>query len=251
MLPETSRVMSENGKKLDELLEGQSHITDLRNDMNEQKEEIKKLKQEFFALRKSVQEIAPNETEIIDNANQILEEQGYESAIFYLKFQFSYLKHQQVNLSKSEEEKIVENKIDSVQIIEQVKVPPKQTTKTISKITSKTETTLTIDGLVYENIPFTKRYNWDDAKEYCAMKDGDWRLPTRKELHRLSNIEMYGQYDNGHKKWFEENKDKRFKASNGRELFVREEFLENMKNGFYFWTNETRNDSSAWVVYFY
>jgi len=114
-----------------------------------------------------------------------------------------------------------------------------------------------IDGLMYQNQPFTKTYTWEEAQEYAKkLRLGgydDWRLPTRAELNKISNIKMYGKYDKGWQKWFNQNKHKKFKGSKGKELFVRDAFLENMQTENYpwFWTLEEENSFYTWHVGFY
>ena len=108
---------------------------------------------------------------------------------------------------------------------------------------------------MYQNQPFTKEYTWQEAKGYCQDLTlggyDDWRLPTRAEFHKISNVKMYGAYDNNYKKWFDTNKHKQLKGSKGRKRFVRKEFLENMQVGSYFWGSEEKDSSSAWAILFY
>ena len=116
----------------------------------------------------------------------------------------------------------------------------------------------TIDGLMYQNQPFTKEYTWQEAKKYCSNLTlggyNNWRLPTRAELMKLGNIELYNwdNYDNW-KKWFDKNKHRRLTGSKGKKRFVRQEFLENMQtaNFPWFWTSEEKDSSSAWVAFFH
>jgi uncharacterized protein (TIGR02145 family) len=114
-----------------------------------------------------------------------------------------------------------------------------------------------IDGLSYQNQPFTKEYTWEEAKKYAKnLRLGgydDWRLPTKEELNKISNIKMHGEYDDNWKNWFENNKHKRIKNSKGYEYFIRKEFSENMPERAFFWSiTEYNNDSSnAWYVDFY
>jgi len=114
-----------------------------------------------------------------------------------------------------------------------------------------------IDGLWYQNQPFTKEYIREDAKAYCNNLTlggaSDWRLPQKEELNKISNIKMYGVYDDNWEKWFENNKDKRIKNSKGYEHFIRKEFSENMPEYPWFWsvTENNINSSSAWFVNFY
>lgn len=94
---------------------------------------------------------------------------------------------------------------------------------------------VTIDGLMYQNQPFTKEYTWEEAKEYAKnLRLGgydDWRLPTKDELNKLLTK-------------------KKTEGKNG-EHYVRKEFIENMPKSSFFWTSESRDSSSAWFVYFY
>jgi hypothetical protein len=102
-----------------------------------------------------------------------------------------------------------------------------------------------IDGLKYENRPFTKEYTWNDAKSHCSeMKLGnyEWRLPKIDELKKIltnnTNSNKHGEF------------------------YIRKEFIDNLnsfkvtgnsdfKNMFMeFWiTGEDTNDS-AWTVNF-
>jgi len=114
-----------------------------------------------------------------------------------------------------------------------------------------------IGRLMYQNQPFTKGYTWQEAKKYCSNLTlggySDWRLPTRAELMKLGNIELYNydNYDNW-EKWFDKNKHRRLTGSKGKKRFVRQEFLENMQTEKYpwFWTSEERDSSNAWRVDF-
>ena len=112
-----------------------------------------------------------------------------------------------------------------------------------------------IDGLMYQNNhQFIKEYTWKKGGEYCQGLTlgnyGDWRLPTRAELNKISNISMYGRYDDGYDQWFKKNKHKRLKGTHGKERFVRKEFIENMLNYSVFWTSESIDSSLAWNVFF-
>jgi len=116
----------------------------------------------------------------------------------------------------------------------------------------KYENAVLIDGLWYKNEPFTKTYKWQEATNYCSGLGDGWRLPSRAELMKLGNIQLYS-YDNfdNWNKWFEANKDKRNKNSKGEYHFVDKRFIENMPEYSWFWTNESRDDKTAWVVSFY
>jgi len=68
---------------------------------------------------------------------------------------------------------------------------------------------------------------------------------------KLGNIELYNydNYDNW-EKWYYKNEHRKLTGSKGKKLFVRQEFLENMQKGHYFWTSEKKGSSSAWSVNF-
>jgi hypothetical protein len=95
-----------------------------------------------------------------------------------------------------------------------------------------------IDGLWYQNQPFTKKYRWQDAKNYCNNLTlggkSDWRLPTKDELMKLLTSSKN-------------------KNSKGYEHFIRKEFSENMSKYAWFWsiTENNNNSSLAWGVSFY
>jgi hypothetical protein len=113
-----------------------------------------------------------------------------------------------------------------------------------------------IGSLMYQNQPFTKRYTWQEAKNYCSNLTlggySDWRLPTRAELMKLGNIELYN-YDNSDnwEKWYDKNKHRKYKNSKNHYHFIKKEFIENMPKYSLFWTSEERDSSFAWGVNFY
>jgi len=114
-----------------------------------------------------------------------------------------------------------------------------------------------IGNTMYQNQPFTKKYTWKKAGEYCQGLTlggyGDWRLPTRDELFTIGNIKKFhrwGDYDTW-EKWFDKNKHRRFKNSKGESHFIDKRFIENMPKYSYFWTKEEKNSSRAWGVSFH
>jgi hypothetical protein len=92
----------------------------------------------------------------------------------------------------------------------------------------------TIDGLSYQNQPFTETYTWQEAKEYCSNLTlggySNWRLPTRKELKKLITKEQ--------------------NSGKNVNYYIRKEFVDNVESWAWFWTSEERDSSSAWVVLF-
>ncbi len=117
--------------------------------------------------------------------------------------------------------KVIKQLTQQVQNVEQVVKP----------VTHKD--VVVIDGLWYQNQPFTKEYKWEDAKNYCNNLNlaghDNWRLPTRDELMKLGNIELYQSYnDDNLVKWMDNNMDKRITNSKGYSYFIKKEFIENM-----------------------
>lgn len=205
---------------------------DRKNSQLDQKEEkIEKqdtkyaqLQEKYRIMREEMAKKYPDELEELD---QIYQEKGLEAAIYFMEVVF------EKDVQNNEAETVIEEKFELLE-------------KVIIKSNS-----VIIDGLEYENIPFTETYTWDEANAYCEGKG--WRLPMRKELHKISDIEIY-EYDNYHnwKMWFDEHKEQRLQNSKGYYHFVRSEFIENMSTTYScFWTSEERDSSLAWLVSFY
>jgi uncharacterized protein (TIGR02145 family) len=121
---------------------------------------------------------------------------------------------------------------------------------------------------MYQNQPFTERYSWEEAKKYCQNLTlggySDWRLPTREELSRLANINLYhldkfNSFNKNYsawKKWFNKNKHRRNKNSTNHYFFIKKEFVENMPplNGRYkfasFWSSTEKDSALSCFVNF-
>jgi formylglycine-generating enzyme required for sulfatase activity len=95
---------------------------------------------------------------------------------------------------------------------------------------------IVINGLMYQNQPFVKRYTWEEAKEYAEkLKLGDfndWKLPT---IDELKNILTHN----------------RNKGKNGR-YYIRKEFIDNLEGNGWFWSNTEPKEypSYAWNTNF-
>ncbi len=251
---EVKTIVEDNSKVLKKIEQDKNVTNYLIEDVKKKDLKYAKLEVEYESLRKSIQEKAPNAKEIIDNANKILKERGIESAIYYCKNELFFLeKKEKMSLVEKEENPSkVEDSLENIdEYQEQVEVI--ETNKTLDAIMTFIDNTVEIDGLIYENIPFTNECTWSEAKQYCEEKEGSWRLPTSIELYNISNIKMYGLNNEENESklawniWFEENKHLRLKASNGKLLFIHEEFLENMRNATYFWTKIEKNNRAIRV----
>ena len=114
--------------------------------------------------------------------------------------------------------------------------------------THSTQGTVTIDGLMYQNQPFTKEddtnlgerskgrvQTWSGAVKYCENLTlggyRDWRLPTKNELRKLLT------------------KTENTTAS-GDKLYIRKEFAKNFQKYGWAWSSTEKDSSSAWGVYF-
>ena len=95
---------------------------------------------------------------------------------------------------------------------------------------------VTIDGLMYQNQPFTKTYSWKKAKEYCQdltlEEYNDWRLPTKKELNTIrTKNSIQGQ---------------KYK------YYIAKEFIDNLRGYGTFWSlTDDGSSFNAWCVDFY
>lgn len=93
---------------------------------------------------------------------------------------------------------------------------------------------VTINGLTYQNQPFTKEYTWQEAKKYCEglTLDGysNWRLPNIKELNVIRTKNSS-------------------KSSKGYNQLIRKEFIENLPKYSFFWSSTIFN-VNAMVAYF-
>lgn len=147
--------------------------------------------------------------------------------------------------------------------------------------------TTMLDGIMYQNEPFSgedkdfyenkkeggRVWSWEGAKKYCQKLTlgsfKDWRLPTKKELENISNIELYhseGTYET-FEEWrvihqaksqnfYDEFRFSRNNNSRGFFYFVRPEFVENMPpvDGAspyaIFWTLNEQSSFRAWNIDF-
>ena len=172
----------------------------------------------FNRLVKVLQKMVGDDEEELDKVKELFDEEGLDKAILYLEVSLRKLNSKVLTAGHG---------TIKLKNIDEVHNNGSRKLESIDEINNS----IIIDGLVYENIPFIRKYSWDEANMYCQEKDGIWRLPTRTELDKISNR-------------------KALEASNGEVLFVRKEFLENMKNTFFYWTNELRNDKFVGIVSF-
>jgi len=132
---------------------------------------------------------------------------------------------------------------------------PKEIT-TISKPRYLTKEIIVIDGIIYQNQPFSSQdksnyenlregnrvWEWNSAKRYCQnLTLGgyiNWRVPTKEELKKLLT----------------KNKNS---SRNGYQYNIKKEFIENMPplNGRYpyagFWSSLEKNSLKAWGFNFH
>ena len=114
-----------------------------------------------------------------------------------------------------------------------------------------------IDRLMYQNIDFESVgfMTYEEAETYAKnLRLGGiegWRLPTREELHKIANIELYGEEDDDWKEWFDRNEHKRVEYNHGGEHFIKDAFIKTMPSLSLFWTSEKKDSSSCWAVSFY
>jgi len=127
--------------------------------------------------------------------------------------------------------------------------------KSVSQPTPTIKPVTTVDGIMYQNQLFLKEYKWEEAKRYCKdliLENYDnWRLPTRAELHKLATTEFFeGSGQDEYNSWYKTNGYQHKKNSKGDMHFINSEFIDNMPKYSGFWTSETKDNNSAWVVYF-
>lgn len=109
---------------------------------------------------------------------------------------------------------------------------------------------------MYQNQPFIKRYQWDEAKEYAKnLRLGgydDWRLPTIVELSKVRNpkLDKWEGLETW-KEWMLRHEKLLYKNSMGKICCTRKEFVKNMPEYSFFWSStEYANNESVSVEYF-
>jgi len=107
-----------------------------------------------------------------------------------------------------------------------------------------------IDGLWYQNQPFTKEYKWEDAKDYCDNLTlggkSDWRLPTIDELRSVVNGcggTSSKSFDNTHNIILIKNKNNSFYQS----CYKNKGFI---NSGYWGFTSFLERTYGAWIVDF-
>jgi len=100
---------------------------------------------------------------------------------------------------------------------------------------------------------FIERYSWYEAEEYCRNLNlnnySNWRLPTRKELNKLSSL-MYGDFDLNWVNWFTKNQNLLLKNIEGKGSSIHKDFIKNIPKKNSFWTSESIGLENAWFVSF-
>jgi len=239
---ETLTIVEDTNKVVKEIKEEQNESKHLRNDLEREREKYAKLEKEFYALRKSVKEKALNDNEIIDNANQILEEQGYEAAIFYLKFQLSYLKHVEKSTKASETNvKVSESQKETIQVIEDIEEENNETIiiskESETKWIKPSDSTCISNGGKVDN--YGCKSNWENAKTICATNGGS--LPSIEALRKVLT-DCGGAMKEDNKEEWERNRNNATYQSCYKE--------KGFSSVWYFWSKTAKNSSSAWLVYF-
>lgn len=116
---------------------------------------------------------------------------------------------------------------------------PKPKPRRVDSLTNNSSI-VNIDGLMYQNQPFIKKYTWKEAKNYCKgltlSEYNNWKLPSKSELRKLLT-----KIKNNNSK--------------GYQYYVKKEFIENMPplTGRYwtpFWSSTERSSSYMWGVNF-
>jgi len=127
------------------------------------------------------------------------------------------------------------------------------TSRPITPTLIKRAKIIQIGDIMYQNQPFNKKYSLKKAIKYCQDltlgRYTNWRLPTKEELYKISNIRMY----NGELKywniWFNKNKNKRIRGLLNS-YFIRPEFIYNFRQkDSHFWTWR-KGSPFAWIVNF-
>jgi len=123
-------------------------------------------------------------------------------------------------------------------------------------VTVKSDNIIVIDNLEYENQSNYTELNWYEAERYCKALDLDgqgWRLPTVKELEKVSNVPLCGKiFGNDCEDiltWRKNNMDKRIRFHEGLFIFIRREFYDNIfeaKTLPIFWTS--RRATQYWTA---
>ena len=122
-----------------------------------------------------------------------------------------------------------------------------------SEVWSDPETYLMWEIKTEDNV--MHEYSWEEAEEYCdnLELDGydDWWVPSTSQLKTLSNIPLFGEYNDNWEDWFLEHEDEK----NGG-YFVKEVFQYNMGTEGDYWAfsdyavGAKTTEDQAWFVDF-
>jgi len=233
---EVKSIVHDNHEILKNIESDKNETNYLRDDLERERVKYAKLQKEFYALRKSVKEKAPNDSEIIKNANKILEEQGIESAIFYLKLQLSYLKSveeitevsSQTNIERPKSQK------ESIQTVEDANKEDNNTIVDFIELESEwikpSNATCTSNG--GEVTTNGCKAKWEDAKTICSVSGGS--LPSIERLRKVVT-DCGGIINN---------------KNNKNNVSYQACFKNKGFTIWVYWSKTAKNSSSAWLVTF-
>jgi len=99
------------------------------------------------------------------------------------------------------------------------------------------------------------KYTWSEASEYCESLylngENDWWLPATAQLKSISNIEMYGGYNDDWEDWFLDNEENK---NNG--YFIKTYLQYNIGTEGDYWSlsddisNARSEEEEAWFIDF-
>ena len=115
-----------------------------------------------------------------------------------------------------------------------------------------------IGNYMYETKPSHAKFTWQEANEYCEDKIlgdyKDWKLPTKNNLQKISNIELLIKKESTKRKiwvnWFKSKQKNLLEKNQGNGYFLQQEFIENVPKEGDFWTSTSSSSEKAWAISF-